>query len=66
MLPLSGLQGCKTKPRDAEDFLLSEKGADGALWTDCTMMGGEARRNTYLVSSQGPASRMAAAVTRAV
>ena len=47
MLPLSGLRGCKTKPRDAEDFSLSEKGADGALWTDCTTMGGEARRKKY-------------------
>lgn len=47
MLRLSGLQGCKTKPRNAEDFSLSGKGADGALWTDCTVMGGEARRKKY-------------------
>ena len=44
MLPLSGLQGCKNKPRDPEDFTLSGTGADGALWTDCTMMRREARR----------------------
>ena len=44
MLPLSGFRGCKNKPRDPEDFTLSGKGADGALWTDCTMMGREARR----------------------